>query len=407
MEIEEAIKSLTDGLDKIVATEYTDIEDAYNRISADVIRASFPVPGFERSAMDGYAVRAEDTLGASSDKEIKLEVAGEIFAGDDISLFEDGMLDPSGKAVRIMTGGAVPSAFDAVIRQEDTDMGADYVSVRKSVPQGMNICHVGEDISRDEVVLSAGSFIKRMDIGTLVSAGVFKVKVIRKPHISIICTGSEIVPAGGVLTSGKIYGSIGYVLSSFIRSMGMTCTLSFVKDDINEIKSALEDALSSSDIVITTGGVSVGEKDLMPEVLCAVGAEVRFQGVNIKPGTPTIGAVKDGKAVLCLSGNPYAAIANFDIYFPYCIYRITGCDSLIPERASGIMQDEYIKTQPSRRLLRARICDGLITLEDKAQRSSVLSSLRGMNCYIDLKPGSAALKGDKVDVIMMPGGGYL
>ena len=168
------------------------------------------------------------------------------------------------------------------------------------------------------------------------------------------------------------------------------------------IADQLKQALETSDVILTTGGVSVGVKDLLPDALERIGAKRLFSGVNVQPGTPTIGSVKDGTPILSLSGNPYAAIVNFDHYFWPLAAKLTGCEAFLPQREEAILRSEYPKTNRLRRLLRARIMNGEVTLPVKSHASSVLSNLLECNCYIDLPAETSVAPGDRVEILRMP-----
>jgi molybdopterin molybdotransferase len=314
-----------------------------------------------------------------------------------------------------MTGGAVPDGYDAVVKQEDTDYGETEVNVFHGVSSYMNYCKVGEDIPEGSVVLPKGRRIGRVEAGVLASLGIPYVTVIRPVRVSILSTGSELsqlpreqdVNYAGFKVSqppvGKIYNSIACTLSAGLPAAGFEVDSGICPDDTDEILRRLEDALIKSDIVITTGGVSVGKRDLLPEVLEKTGAKKVFAGVDIQPGTPTIGSVKDGKVILSLSGNPYAALVNFDLYFWEVAAKLTGCSAFLPERREAELASEYTKVNRHRRILRAKEVNGKVYLPTKSHASSVLSNLLDCNCYIDLPAGKTVSYGDTVEILRMPG----
>ena len=406
MEIEEANRLLCDSVDEIKDTERLPLASSFGRVLAEDVIAPFSVPSFPKSAMDGYAVKSSEVKCASTDNPVKLRVIGERLAGDggEICGPEGGQLtsQSQGTALRIMTGAEVPEGFDAVVRQEDTDYGEAEVSIYKSVEPYTNYCKVGEDIREGETVVSSGRKVGRIEAGVLASLGVAEVSVIRKLRVSIISTGSELREVGEILEKGTIYNSISYTIMAALNEPCFLVESSICKDDKEEIKSSITKALESSDIVITTGGVSVGKKDLLPEVLEEIGAMKLFSRVNIQPGTPTIGSVKDGKVILSLSGNPYAALANFDCYFWMVASKMTGCSTFDTEFAEAELASEYNKVSKHRRLLRAKLSDGKVYLPEKGHASSVMSNIINCNCYVDIPSETPVKVGDRVKVRIMP-----
>lgn len=403
MEIEEAISILEKNLSPLgggtagAAFEEVALCDALGRILFEDVFAPMNVPPFAKSAMDGYAVRAEDVAEAGKEKPVELCVAGELFAGDWKEI-------PCGKksAVRVMTGSPVPQGFDAVVMQEDTDYGQEKVLVYRSVRRFENYCAEGEDIKKGSLVLPKGKRIGRVEAALLASLGFSFVKVRVPARVSVLTTGSELVRAGEPLSPGKIYSSVGELLCASIKAAGLAVAQNKILiDDEGEIKAALEAAIKESDFVITTGGVSVGKKDLLPKVLADIGTKTLFTGVNVQPGTPTTASVLDGKVILSLSGNPYAAMANFDIYFYRAAAVLMGSDSFVPKIVRATLCDECGKVSKRRRFLRARLEGAKVFLPSQNHAASVISNVLECNAYLDVPAGKALCKGDEVCVWSM------
>ena len=397
MEIEEAVALLEKNILPVSNAQECPLCESFSRVLSDNIYAQINVPPFAKSAMDGYAVRAADLTGASKEAPVQLQVTGQLFAGDwkDIPYRKN-------TAIRVMTGSPVPQGFDAVVMQEDTDYGEDKVLVYKAVLPGKNYCAAGEDIKKGGLILERGRKIGRGEIGLLASLGFSSVKVRRSARVALLNTGSELLMPGQPLAEGKIYSSIGSMLSASIKNAGLEIsTEKIIKDDEKEITTAIKKALKTSDLLITTGGVSVGKKDLLPAVLKTLGAKTLFTGVNIKPGTPTTASLFDGKVILSLSGNPYAALVNFDIYFYYAAASLMQCNSLRPVRKEALLADSYEKTNSLRRFVRARLDCGKVYLPSQNHASSVISNLTDCNCYLDLPAGASLKAGEKVQVWMM------
>ena len=198
---------------------------------------------------------------------------------------------------------------------------------------------------------------------------------------------------------GKIYNSISYMLAAAIRQQGLNADRRGIcVDDEGELAKALKDALRDADFIITTGGVSVGKKDIVPRVLQDLGAELLFHGADIQPGTPTLAAVLEGRVVLGLSGNPFAALANFEVYFWDSMARLMGSDSFLPVRRTAVLATEYPRVNHHRRLLRAWYEDGEVRLNTGVHAASVIGNLTACNCFIDLEAGRRVQIGDTVRV---------
>lgn len=397
MEIEEAVNLIAEAAAPIKETMSVPLSDACGYITASDIIADSAVPSFPRSAMDGYAVNSKDTGSASKESPVTLKVIGEIMAGDCPNLKY-----APGTAVRVMTGAMVPEGYDSVVKQEDTDFGEEEVQVFASLSQYMNYCHAGEEIEKYAVVLKAGTRIGRTEAGLIASLGMSEVGVRRPVRVAVISTGSELCEAGEVLKPGQIYNSVRYILGTAVRQekldLSFECTC---PDDEYTIMSLLRQALDESDIVLTTGGVSVGKKDLMPEILEKLRAERLFGGVNIQPGTPTIGSVLDGKIILSLSGNPYAAMANFDLYFWPVVSKLMGSKSFLPGEGEAVLADSYDKVNRMRRLIRAYESGGKVYLPASEHMSSVFGNTISCNCYMDIPAGKSVHPGDTVKIRRM------
>ncbi|MCM1101520.1 MAG: molybdopterin molybdotransferase MoeA [Clostridium sp.] len=392
-EIEECLAMLLEGVAEQPLQEIF-IDDACGMALGETVCSDMDVPPYPKAAMDGYAVRAEDTAGASLENPVVLCVAGRLFAGD-----HEEIAAGANTAVRIMTGAFIPQGFDAVVRQEDTDYGEEEVKIYAPVRPFQNYCRQGEDIRRGETVVERGIRLGPVHIGLLAEIGKAKVKVRRPVRTAILCTGTELVEAGRPLTKGKIYNSISHILASAIEREGLVVVQSAICEDEEEtLLKSLRDALDRADLVITTGGVSVGRKDIVPKTLEDLGAKILFRRAHIQPGTPTTAAVKDGRPILCLSGNPYAALVNFEIYFWPLMAKMMGCESFDTVKGSAILQSPYDKVNGMRRFVRAYAKDGKVFLPTQTHASSVVSNLTQCNCFMDIPAGGRVGVGDEVRI---------
>lgn len=372
--------------------------DALGRVTAEDLVSPMAVPPFDRSPLDGYAIRCADIAGASKEHPAVLTVIGEAFAGCGES-FE---VLP-GQALRIMTGAPVPPSCDGVIRQEDTDLGMDTVQIYAPVRSGRNICRRGEDVAEGTLLVKAGEVLTAAHLGVLASVGVAQVKVMRRVRVALLCTGDELTQPGENLSFGKIYDSSRTLLTARLRELGAeVLTVDSVPDEPEKVASLLSDAAREADLLITTGGVSVGKKDIMHRVLPIMGAERLFWQVAMKPGSPLLAGAYDGKLLICLSGNPFAAMACFELFAKPVLLQLAGCADVLPRRITVPMADDFDKASPGRRLIRAKVDERGVTLGQVNHSSGALSGVIGCNALVDIPAGSPALKaGDRVEAVLL------
>jgi molybdopterin molybdotransferase len=395
IQIEECRELLASAITPQHKTKKIHLDKAVGRVTAEDIYADMYVPHFPKSAMDGYAVKSADVEKADRDNPVRLKVAGELLAGD-----YKNTEYASDTAVRVMTGAYVPEGYDAVIRQEDTDYGMDTVEIYSSVKEYANYCKVGEDIKKGECIVSAHTRITPGHIGLLSSLGIEEITVYKKAKIAIISTGSELEEVGTDLKPGKIYNSIAHMLAASIKSENLdVVSMEICPDDEKTLEKKLKDAVKCADFVITTGGVSVGKRDIVPQVLEYMGADRLFKGAAIQPGTPTMASVLEGKPVLSLSGNPYAAMANFEIYFWHAMAVFMQSSSFDTKTAKAVLKSEYSKVNRMRRLIRAYAEDGEVRIPSDVHASSVIHNLTECNCFILLEAGRSINIGDEADII--------
>jgi putative molybdopterin biosynthesis protein len=296
---------------KPVGKEAVPLEHAYNRVLAEDVVAPIAVPPFNRSTVDGYAVRAQDTFGADEDSPITLKLRGRVKVGEPPKVIIE-----KGMAAKIVTGAVLPEGADAVVMFENTVEKEGLVMVYTSVSKGDNVMKAGSDISKGEAVLKKGWALTAYEIGVLAALGITKIKVYRRPRVAVISTGAEIIEPGKPLSTGKIYDINAYALGAAVLECGSEpLNLGIVEDESHKIEEALKKALSTADLVITSGGVSVGPTDIIPKVLNTMGKPgVIVCGIAIKPGKPATIAVIDGKPIFSLPGNPASALLVFHLF---------------------------------------------------------------------------------------------
>jgi molybdenum cofactor synthesis domain-containing protein len=295
--------------------------EAYNRVLNEDVISTLDIPPFNRSTVDGYAVKAEDTYGADENAPITLKVSGAVNIGE-----EPKVAVATGEAVEIVTGAPIPQGADAVVMVEDTERENEDLQVFGAVTVNENVMKRGSDIRAGKIVLKKGQVLGSSEIGVLAALGLTKVKVTKIPIIAVLSTGAEVTELGRELPAGKIYDINAYSLSTaVIESGGKPVYFGVIPDDKVALSKALQTAVASADMVITSGGVSVGPRDYTPQIVDALGKPgVVVYGVAVKPGKPTtIGFVGD-KPVFSLPGHPTSALLIFYLFARPLIQRLAG-----------------------------------------------------------------------------------
>ncbi|MBO8144142.1 MAG: molybdopterin molybdotransferase MoeA [Thermodesulfobacterium sp.] len=307
---------------KNLSYEVIPIEKAYHRVTFEDIYASENLPGFRRSTVDGFAVRSQDTFGAKETMPAYLTVKARIQMGS----APDFSLGP-GECAEIGTGGMLPEGADAVVMVEHVNVvSSDLIEVLKPVGPGENVIFEDEDIKKGEIVIPKGHKLKPQDIGALAGLGFSEIKVVKKPVVSIILTGDEIIPHTEKSMPGKVRDINSFVLAGLIEETGgVSLKMGIVKDDYKEIKDVVDKAFESSDIVLITGGTSAGIKDMTAQIINELGEPgVIFHGVSIKPGKPIIAGICNQKPVFGLPGHPVAVYICFELFVKPVIHRLLG-----------------------------------------------------------------------------------
>ncbi len=306
---------------KPVGVEQISLSEAHGRVLAEDIVATMDVPPFNRSTVDGYAVKASNTFGAEENKPIPLRLCGQVSVGEHPEVIVEG-----GTAAEIVTGAPLPKGADTVVMMERTNRRDDTIFVQRPVSGGENVMKAGSDIPKGQTVLQAGQMLSSKHIGVLAALGLIEVKVYGQPRVAVISTGEEIVEPGKPLPPGKIYDINAHTLSAAVLECGgKPINLGIVPDEKAQLKSVLGRALKMADIVITSGGVSVGPRDLLPLVLNELGKPgVLLSGVAIKPGKPLTFAVVKGKPVFSLPGHPTSSLMTFHLFVRPILYSMAG-----------------------------------------------------------------------------------
>ena len=292
---------------KPLGSESVPFDRALGRVLAEEVVSKVDVPPFDRSAVDGYAVRAADTYGASELKPSRLRLVGSIEVGE-----KTGLRAGKRQAVKIATGARMPRGADAVVMLEHTEVERGWVAVSVPLTPGKNVSKRGEDVRAGEVALRKGKLLRPQEIGMLASTGNVRIKVARRPSVSILATGPELRPPGASLGRAQISDTNSYSLAAAVADCGgVPHRLGIVPDDLGALRAALKKAIKH-DMSIVSGGSSVGERDVVPEVIAGLG-ELLFHGVAIRPGGPTAFGLLGGKPVFSLAGFPVATLVAFDL----------------------------------------------------------------------------------------------
>lgn len=408
--VEEALKKILGYID-VLEAESTPILNCQGQVLAEDIYAGFDVPPLDNAAMDGYAILSKNVKGASEKSSRFLEIIETVPAG---SIARKKVT--TGKAIRIMTGASVPEGADSVVPFEFTDEGKQKLSSGKigilsEVEPGWNIRCAGEDIAKGSLVLSKGTVIRASQVGVLASLGIGKVKVIRRPVVAILATGDELIQVGKPLPPGKIYNSNSYSTAALVKRYGgIPRLLGIAKDREDSVVAKLKDGLDA-DMLITSGGVSVGDYDVVKDVLASQG-EISFWKVRMKPGKPlAFGRIKGVKKYiphLGLPGNPVSSMVTFEIFARPAILKMMGKKALDKPEISAVMSDSIINTDGRRIFARAMIekrNGKYLARLTGPQGSGILTSMSSANGLVIVSEDKEKVEsGDTVKVMMLDWG---
>jgi len=399
LELEQATEIIRAEVGRIEETETVEVGRLVGRICAEDIVAALHIPPFHRSPLDGYALRALDSGGASADSPVELSVIEDIAAGQ----WPQKRVEP-GSAARLMTGAPIPEGADCVIRQEETDEGLTRVKIFKELSPFESFCRQGEDVKRGEVLVRAGERLSYAHAGLLAGAGLFSIRVYARPRVGILVTGDELwLPAQGALPPGKIFSSNQALLAARLLELGVqTNQAGPCADQVAAIAGRISDAAWETDLVITTGGVSVGDRDLVPEALESLGAKILFHGLNMKPGGAAMFSLYGRRPVLSLSGNPFAALTTMELLARPALAILARDAALELQYGSGLLEKGFPKASPGRRFVRGTERDGRLRLPEGSHESGSIGSLRGCNCLADIPAGTGPLAaGAKVRIVKL------
>jgi molybdopterin molybdotransferase len=397
--VTEAVERVVERI-KPLSVETVSHTESYGRILGEDLKATMDVPLFDKSAMDGFAIRAADSSGASGENRVEFEVVAEVPAGStsDYELKQN-------EAFRIMTGAPVPESADAIVMFEQTRQAGNTFTVRKSFNAGENIAIRGEECREGEKIVPEGTFINPGAVATLATFGYKHVKVYRQPIVGILATGSELVDIDAPLKPGKIRNSNGPMILSQLKRMNIDGRMYALEaDDFDALLGRVREMLQEVDAIITTGGVSVGDYDHLPKLYEALGAVELFNKVGMRPGSVTTVSMLDDTPLFGLSGNPSACYTGFELFARPALLKMMGHDRIHAPILDAVLDGDFKKANPFTRFVRAEIDyrDGRVYARPAGfNKSNAVTSIARSNGIIVLPGGTRGYeKGDGVKVMM-------
>jgi molybdenum cofactor synthesis domain-containing protein len=404
--VEDALrKYLKEVKIEMLRSETVHITEALDRVLAENVTSKVDVPHFNRSAVDGYAVRSHDTFGASPTNPIVFDVIGTVKVGQTPSVIVGEL-----KAVKIATGAPIPKEADAVVMLEYTELVSNNkIEIYRPATPWQNVSKKGEDVKRGERILSKGTLLQPQDVAILAAVGKVDVKVTRKPRVAVLSTGNELVEPKCKVDAGKTIDSNRFFLFAAVKDAGgEPLDLGIAKDNLADIKSKISEGLATADLVLVSGGTSVGEKDLVPEVVNSLGKPgVIVHGVAMRPGKPTALAVVNGKPVFLLPGYPVAAMMAFNTFVKPLISKMLGAPT-------GKLPGQVIKARMARRvpstpgvrdfvrvIVRKRE-EGYIAYPIRTRGSGIISSMVKANGLLIIPEEREGIEeGEEVEVTLL------
>lgn len=355
-------------------TEKTNLENAYNRVLAENITAPFDSPSFDRSAMDGYAIKAEDTFGFSETNPAHLKIVDRIGAGK-----KSEVIVKKGEAVKIATGAPIPKGANGVVMEEYTYENSDNLEILTSITPHENVSPAAEEFKKGDLILKSPKHLRPQDVGIIASAGYDKINVFKKPKIGVITTGNELVMPGNEIKDAEIVNSNYFTIKSLVESTLAIPELTHCIDDAEKVKETVQEFVKSCDAVITTGGTAISKGDVVVDVVDELG-EVLIHGVSLRPGKPFGFGVIGNKPVFMLSGYPVAAIVQFDVFVRDYLLKMQNIYRT-PQIVKKVTSKKIASTLGRTDYIRAKI-DGDLVNPLKIKGSGIIRSMVESDSYI-------------------------
>jgi len=403
LDIETARQAVLDRVSPL-ASEEVGIEDALGRVLAGDVTSTDAIPPFDNSAMDGYAVRAEDTRGATPDDAVTLRVVDESRAGAPASAAA-----APGEAIAISTGAAMPAGCDAIVRVEEVEPRDGAILLRSPVDAGRDLRHAGDDVMAGDVVLRQGAVLGPSELGVLAAVGRSTLACARRPRVAVLTTGDELVGPDDELGPGKIRDANALSVPALARTCGAAVgAVDHTGDGAEETREAIA-GLLGADVAVVCGGVSVGEHDHVRQAFADLGVDEVFWGLALRPGRPTwFGVAPDGTLAFGLPGNPVSAVVTFILLVRPALLALTGAS---PDRARtwAVLDEPYGKRPGRAHFVRVRLDareDGWHARPTKEQSSHVLTSMLGADALAIMPAERADLaRGERVEIELLPTAG--
>ena len=380
--------------------EKVSLLESQGRVIAEDIYASRDIPPLDNSGMDGYAVRYVDIQQASSSQPVRLEIIEDLPAG---SVSKKTL--EKGQAIRIMTGAPIPRGADAVVQVEDTTKEDRFAQIFRAVPFGENIRRAGEDVGKGDRVISKGDLIRPAEVGMLASVGRSFVSVFQRPLVAILCTGEELVDVDGRLDEAKIVSSNSYTLAAQVKDSGaIPIQLGIARDRKEDIEEKLRQGIRA-DVLISSAGISVGDYDLVRDVLKDLGMEMVFWKVAMKPGKPLAFGTIAGKPAFGLPGNPVSSMVSFEQFVRPSLLKMMGHHQLFRPTIEAILKEDIQKEPGRRHYIRALVSfekDRYFVTTTGAQGSGILRSMVKANGLVVIPENQEKVRaGEKVLVQLL------
>jgi molybdopterin molybdotransferase len=405
LEIEAARRGVLDRVRPLPAEEVA-LDWTLGRVLAEDVASADAIPPFDNSAMDGFAVRAEDTRGASADTPTTLRVVDESRAGAPA-----GSSAGPGEAIAISTGAAMPAGCDAIVRIEETEQRDGSIVVSVPVEAGRDVRRAGDDVRAGDVVLARGTALGPSELGVLASVGRAAVLCARQPRIAVLTTGDELVGPEAELGAGQIRDANAHSVPALARAAGAAVSeVGHTGDDADATREAIE-GLLDADVAVVCGGVSVGEHDYVRPAFAALGVEEVFWGLALRPGRPTwFGIAGDGTLAFGLPGNPVSAVVTFILLVRPALWAMVGTEPT-RHRSTAVLDAPYPKRPGRAHFVRVRLemrDDGWHARPTKEQASHVLTSMLGADAFAIIPTDSADVEaGERVEIEFLPSAGVL
>jgi molybdenum cofactor synthesis domain-containing protein len=387
---------------KSLGVEEVPLLKAVGQVLAENVASPIDVPPFNRSTVDGFAVRASDTFAAEEHSPVVLKLAGRVDVGDvsDTSV-------KKGNTLEIVTGAPLPNGADAVVMVENTSETNGDIFAYKAVTKGENVMKMGSDIRKGETVIRRGTILSSRELGVLAALGLSFVRVFRQPRVAIVSTGAEIVEPGKPLPPGKIYDINTYTLTAAVLESGAEpIGFGIVRDDSESLRNRLREAVDSADVVLTSGGVSVGPKDIVPKIIGEIGKPgLVVHGIAVKPGKPVAVAVVKDKLIFSLPGHPTSSLLMFHLLVRPILFRMAGREERPCAKVKAITTEKLFPARGRRTFITVTLSRGeesqWLASPVPTGQSGAITTLAKADGYLELKETQQFVEaGEEVTVFL-------